>query len=315
MAWYWIVLLAVLFFVVLPPVVLAGVIYTILLVRTNPQKWERAISMENDPEYIGLYKDAEAWSEKYRANMREVDTYSGRLHLAGQYYDFGFDRAVVIIPGRMEGCVYCCHFAEPYRLAGYNVLTIDNRAHGKSDGRVGCLGYREYRDMLAWGKYLHETCGCRSVYLHGVCIGASTALFTLTAKNCPDYFSGMTADGMYVTFAESFKNHMIEKKKPLFPLYPLCMVWIRVFSHANAVTDGPIRRIGRLRRPILFLHSREDIYSLPELAQKLYDKCTAPHKKLAWFPHGGHSRIRCNDPAGYDRTVTEYLASLDGAEA
>ena len=37
--WIWIILLVVLFGFVIPEIVIAGVIYTILLVRTSKKKW------------------------------------------------------------------------------------------------------------------------------------------------------------------------------------------------------------------------------------------------------------------------------------
>ena len=315
MEWYWIVLLAVLVLGVLPAVVLSGVIYTVLLVRTKPEKWSREISLPDDQEYVDMYHEGLAWGEKWKGCMREVRTQNGKLPLAGQFFDFGCDRAAIILPGRMEACPYCYYFAEPYRVAGYNILAIDNRAHGESGGKVCSLGYREYTDMLAWGRMLHDELGMREVFLHGICIGASTALFTLTSPGCPDYFRGMVSDGMYTTFSESFRNHMIEQHRPLFPMFPLAMGWIRVVSGANVVTDGPLYRIPSLRRPILMIQSREDIYSLPENAPELFERCGAEQKRLAWFDHGGHSRVRCNAAEEYDRVICDFLEEIHADEA
>ena len=311
MSWYWIVLIVFFALGVLPFVVLSGIIYFTLLVRTSKEKWNRDFSLEEDAEYVAMYREGLRWGERYQSHIREVHTRSGRLNLAAQYFDFGFDRAVIIIPGRMESCLYCYYFAEPYRAAGYNVLAIDNRAHGNSDGRVCSLGFREYRDLLAWGKTLHDGLGNREVYLHGICIGASGALFALTSPDCPDYFTGMTSDGMYTTFAESFRNHMIEQKRPIFPFFQFCMLWIRLVSGANVVTDGPIYRIHALRRPILMIQSRQDIYSLPEKAEELYAACGSPKKQLSWFDKGGHSRVRCNAPEQYDQAIKDFLATLE----
>lgn len=75
----------------------------------------------------------------------------------------------------METCLYGDYFAEPYEKAGYNVLTIDARAHGLSDGHFNSLGHHESKDTCLWAKYLHETYGIEEVVLHGVCIGSSVA--------------------------------------------------------------------------------------------------------------------------------------------
>lgn len=304
-----IVLAAVVLLFILPTVVLSYVLYSVLLVRTKPQKWNRSCSIPDDTEYKRMFDIGLEWEKKNHAAKSDVSILSDGYRLAGEYFDFGFRKAVIIIPGRMESCLYSYFFAEPFQQAGYNVLVIDNRSHGLSEGKRCSLGFKEYRDIIRWGTFLHDEKGIESVILHGICIGASTALFALTSDTCPDYFRGMIAEGMYTTFAESFKNHMIEDKRPLFPLFMATMAQIRILSGANVVSDGPIKRIDRLTQPILFLHSREDIYSLPEKAQILYDKCNAD-KQLIWFDKGAHSRIRINNTAAYDDAILKFLVAI-----
>lgn len=308
--WIWMAVLAVFVFLLLPTFIMAGVLYTVLLVRNKPDKWGRVCSFPEDEEYVGMYGEALDWHEKWSGNMREVSVTNDGLRLAGEYFDFGAKRAVIIVAGRTEACLYGCYFAEPYRAAGYNVLIIDNRAHGLSEGRYATLGVKESRDLLAWSELLHGELGNEGVWLHGVCIGAAAALYALTAKDCPDYMLGMTADGMFTTFYESFKNHMIDMHHPNFPLTLEVMAHIRLWAGSNVVTDGPIKHVAALKKPILFLHSREDVFSLPEKAELLYGRCGSPNKKLVWFEKGAHSRLRVNDTERYDLAVREFLKSV-----
>ena len=279
---------------------IAGVIYTVLLVRTSKKKWDRDVKLPDDEEYKGMYYESLEWGKLYEDYKREVEVKSGRFRLVGEYFDFGGEKAAIIIAGRTESLKYSYYFAEPYRKAGYNILVIDNRSHG----------YREYKDMFAWSKLLVEDLCNKAVFLHGICIGSSVALFALTNPECPDYIEGMCADGMYTRFAESFKNHMDEDKHPKFVAKSLVYMYMRIFSHANVVTDGPLWRVDKLKKPILFIHSRKDTYSTPDQAQKLYDKCGSPDKKLVWFEKGAHSRVRVNAPQKYDDTIISFVSNL-----
>ncbi|MBE6956578.1 MAG: alpha/beta hydrolase [Ruminococcaceae bacterium] len=302
--WCWIALIVALqgiIFMLLVPLV----IYNVLFRRTKPTKWARTCSMPEDPEYVRMYEQGLAWGERYRDRIEEVSIQNDGLKLCGRFIDFGQPKTVIIIPGRTEAGEYSYYFAEPYRRLGCNIMAIDNRSHGLSEGKVASLGFREYRDILAWGRYLHEERGSTQILLHGICIGSSTGLFALTAPDCPDYFRGMTADGMYTAFYHSFKNHMLEDKRPLFPTLQLTMLYIRIFSGANVVTDGPRRRMPWLKKPILFLHGREDIYSTPDQVKELYNICTS-EKKLVWFEKGAHSRLRMNQPEEYDQAVVDF---------
>lgn len=287
--------------------IIAAVVYRILLVRTSPDKWSRECSLADDEEQKRMYAEGNAWYEKYRGKISEVQIVSDGFHLFGEYCDFGFDKAVIIIAGRTEGCRYSYYFAEPYRAAGYNVLVIDNRCHGLSDGKYISLGLKEYNDIIRWGELLHDRYNNEKIVIHGICIGSATALYTLTSEQCPSYFAGMVADGMYVDFRESIKNHMIEqRRKSINICLYLLTLYFRICTGKNMVTQGPIHCIDKLDKPILFIYSKKDLYSVPEKGQLLYDKCRS-EKELEWFDYGAHSKVRINNTEKYDNAVISFL--------
>lgn len=308
--WIWIAIAAVFFLLILPMILIAVVLYLILFVRTSKKKWGRVCSFPEDEEYSRMYDIGLEWGKKYADKKTPADIQSGRYHLYGEYFDFGGKTCVIIIAGRTEACYYGYYFAEPYRQLGYNVLVIDNRAHGLSDGRVTSFGKREYKDILNWSRFLHNEKRNERVVLHGICIGAQAAIFAITNKNCPDYVSALTVDGMFTTFYESFINHMIEqKRKPIQPVAFEVGLLILAFSRANIMTSGPKDRVGKLKKPILFLHSKEDTYSLPEKTRHMYEQCRG-EKKLVWFEHGEHSRLRITDFEKYDNSIVDFYKNL-----
>jgi len=304
------IILGIFVLIIGPMFVTSFIVYEILLVRTKPEKWGRECSMPEDEEVVTMHKLGLDWANENISSKSPVQITSDGLRLCGEYFDFGFDKAVIIIAGRMESCLYGYYFAAPFKESGYNVLVIDNRAHGESEGKYSCLGYKEYLDILEWGRFLHDDKGNKKILLHGICIGSSTALFVLTDKNCPEYFEGMIAEGMYKNFYESLRNHMIEQRRPTYPSIYVIVLYIWIFSKARIMSDGPYKRIKKMNRPILFLHGRQDIYSVPALAQGLYDICPAKTKDLHWFEIGKHSRLRINNTKDYDDAIKSFIARL-----
>ena len=309
MLWLYIllgVLGAIILFVIFPPVLISFVIFEVLFVKNKKDKWTRGVSWD-DPEQQRMFDEGETWgneNEKYRT---EVKIKSDGFNLVGEFFDFGFDRSVIIIPGRMEAGTYSYYFSDPYKKAGFNVLAIDNRSHGLSEGRYNTIGLKEYRDIIAWSKYLNEVLHQNKVIIHGICIGSATALYTLLDENCPNYVAGMVADGMYVNFNESLNNHLIERGKPIFPFSMLIMGFVTLVAHKSPKKYGPINVISKLNKPILFIYSKEDTYSTPDKSQILFDTCGSPNKKLVWFDHGAHSHVRINAPEKYDATIQEFV--------
>ena len=76
-----------------------------------------------------------------------------------------------------------------------------------------------------------------------------------------------------------------------------------------AVHDGPVKRIKKLKEPILMLQSLEDEFSKPDKAGLLFDLCQS-EKKIVYFDHGEHSRIRPVNREKFDETIIDFLSKL-----
>lgn len=287
--------------------IIARIVYVRVLRRGEKDNaWNRDPSC-NDAEHVEMFAEGMKWHEQHKDKKTDVHIVRDGLNLYGEYYDFGFERCVMILSGRTESLNYGYYFAKPYVAAGCNVLVVDPRAHGWSDGEFNTCGFEESKDALAWVKYIHDEFGVRSVLFHGICIGSAGALYALTSDECPDYVEGMVAEGMFATFSESMKNHLIERKKPVFMLNGMIDLWMRHYT-GHSMKFGPIDVIHKLYKPILMLHSREDEYSVPKYAQKLYDKAASEEKRLVWFEHGRHSLLRYTDTDKYDASIEQFVA-------
>lgn len=287
----------------------ANIVFHRTMVRRDPKMWSRECSDPN-PEQVAMYESGLRWAEEHRGARKDLHIVNEGMNLYAEYYDLGSDRAVIVIPGRTEGLRYGYYFAPPYANHGYNVLVIDQRAHGESDGRYNCIGFDEHRDLLCWAELLRSEFGIRSILLHGICIGSACALYALTSEAAPDCFEGLVAEGMYPNFYESYMYHMKELKKPTF-IMPLVDFWMKHYT-GHSMRPGPLDRIDRYEKPFLMLHGTADLYSLPARAQELYEKAgTAPEeKRLVWFEGGRHSRLRITDTARYDGAIEAFLTEV-----
>ena len=205
--------------------------------------------------------------------------------------------------------MYSYYFAPPYEKAGFNVLVIDTRCHGKSDGIYNTIGLQESRDVLAWAKLIHDQFGNREIYFHGICIGTSSGLFALTAQDAPDYLRGLVTEGCYISFNEPFKRHMMALNRPLFPVLQLVMRQIYRHTGTNVYKYKPISAIRKLKPDcrVLFVYGEKNIFSIPEKSRQLFAACSSEDKKLVWFDKGGHSHLRINNTEKYDQAIIDFL--------
>ena len=289
---------------------IAKKVYNNQLVRTEPEKWGRVCSCPENEEQQAMWDGGLAWAAPYRDKVTPVEVENDGFRLVGEYFDFGSDKCVIIMPGRCECPIYSYYFAEPYRRAGFNVLVVDTRCHGHSQGIYNTIGVKESGDVLAWAKLMHERFANSQVWIHGICIGTSSGIFALTQPDRPDYLEGLVTEGCYVSLRETFKRHMIADKRPLFPVLDQVMYLVNKHTGTNVYRQKPIRQIKKMPADcrVLFLYGKQDIFSIPKKSQKLFDACSAADKKLVWFQQGGHSHLRINNLEAYDQAIVDFFS-------
>lgn len=299
-------------FEVVKPIVVGYIVGRILyrnhLVRKEPTDWGRdRCSDPTNYEQVLMWNAGLKWGEENKDYCTPVDIMSEGFHLFGEFYDFKKDKTVIIVPGRTETLQYSYYFAIPYKELGFNILVIDKRAHGWSDGKYEDAGQFSHVDLLRWSEFIHEKFGVNDITLHGICIGGSTCSFAFASKDRPEYLKRFVADGLFATFYETFKNHMIDQHRPVFPYCHTTMFWAKVYTKANLTHNGPRYQVGKMGGSVLFLYSKEDIFSTPEQAHELYEKCSAKKKELVFFDKGCHSHILINNPEKYRETIRKFV--------
>ncbi len=313
MEWYCILLIVIASLIILVAPIVGMFIYTFKiakkvyfsqLVREDKNKWGRECSDTTNEEQVRMYDEGVKRAED--KNFIDVSIKSEGFNLVGKYLDNGNDTCVIIIPGRTESLLYSYYFSMPYYENKLNILVIDNRSHGLSEGYYDTLGIDEYKDILAWCKLLNEKYALKHIILHGICIGAATSIYSkINDKN--NLIQALVLDGPYNNFKEIFKNHMIVDHRPIFPVLNEVMFLIKKYSGVDVVKDGPENYIDKVNISVLFLYSKEDKFVLPYMQEKIYSKCKSEHKKIVYFPKGAHSHIRINNTIEYDKTISEFL--------
>lgn len=293
-------------------VIIAFLIFKAIFVRKSANEWTRGNSEPGaNPDHDAMHELAEEWYNANRQHAREISVVNDGLKLAGQYLDFGFDRCVIISSGRTEGSVYSTVFAQPYVESGYNILVPDSRAHGFSEGKYVTMGYKEHGDILAWMRYAHDELKCRSVVLHGVCVGGATSVYAATSENTPDYLAAITVEGLFEDIYEVLRRRIIMRGRKPFPvLQELWLICLAKFGWGFRKLS-PSGRIASLKIPILFIHSKEDLSSLPVSGERLFEKCGSPNKRIVWTESGSHSHIRLTHREEYDGAIKSFLKDLD----
>ena len=289
--------------------IIAYIVYSKTLMRGKSGTWGREHCSEQGCIPLEtMWERGIEWSKGYKQYFKELTiTSNDGLKLVAEWFDYGFDKTVIILPGRRETLVYSYYYANPYKEAGVNVLVIDQRAHGLSEGKYSTGGIKEAEDVSLWMKYMHDELGQKELYIHGICVGTCCTSIVV-AKYKTDYLKAIILDSMFITYKEIYKNHYLESGHKLFPVYYQIWMWFKFFTKCSIEDSRPDKYMDKMDLPVMFMWGTKDVYCLPEKSQILYNLCASKNKEIHWFEGAEHSRVRLFDEKRYDALIKDFLS-------
>ena len=277
------------------------------LSRIKSGGWGRECSAPDNPEQMAMWNEGIEYMKQFEDKKEEVQIENDGLKLYGEFYNFGGTKTVIFLCGRCECLIYGYYYAKPYRESGYNLLFIDPRAHGLSEGLFNTCGIKESQDVLAWMKFIRDTKLQKSFTLHCVCVGGATGLLAATDPKNENYIDKMVFDGVFMNFLDSYSRHYVALGHKKFPVFYQVWFWFKAYNHVSIKKSNPLECIKKVDFPVLFLHCRNDQFSIPDNLSKVYEACPSKEKSIVWFEEGSHSHIRNHDMEKYDSAVKEFV--------
>ena len=185
----------------------------------------------------------------------------------------------------------------------YNLLLIDHRAHGKSEGNTITFGIKERFDVLDWIDYAVERFGSDlKIILYGISMGAATVLMA-AGEELPENVKGIVADCPYSSPIDIIKKVGAEKGFPKFLIKPLMISGARIFGRFSLTETSPKEAVSRAKVPILLIHGDADTFVPSYMSDEIH--AINPSIIFKKFAGADHAVCYLSDPEG-------YLALADG---
>ena len=189
---------------------------------------------------------------------------------------------------------------------GYNLLFVDNRAHGLSQGKYIGFGVLDSVDVNSWVDYLVTNMNQETIILYGMSMGAATVM---NAQN--NKVKAIIAD---CGFASGYDEVAYQIKKmyhlPAFPLVPISNILLKLIAHYSLKEKEAYRSIKNYKNNLLIIHGGKDRFVPTGDAYKIFDNATC-HKKILIVPGASHAKSYLKDTELYEQTIKEFLDEID----
>lgn len=276
-------------------------------------KYFKVRAEENGP-YRDIILAGEAKFGSWPCEHVYTTSFDG-LTLHGRFYQQeGAKRTMVLVHGWRGGWDYDFCLGGPWLYEeGYNLLVIDQRAQGESEGEYMSMGIKERKDCHTWLKWLEEHTDATKlpVYFMGISMGASTVLMA-SGEKMPDYVKGIIADCGYTTPYDMLFNY--GHKVYRIPDFPLMRMFNQYcIKHADVDLKGysTLDAMETNELPIYFIHGKGDTFVPCEMTLENYEACKSM-KKLLLVEDAPHGMSFLFDRDSY---VKEAHAFFDACES
>lgn len=195
--------------------------------------------------------------------------------------------------------------------SGHNVITVDQRAHGKSGGVTISFGINEKKDCHCWIDYAVKRFGKDlKILITGISMGASTVLMACN-NEFPENVKGIISDCPYSSPEDIIRKVCREDMKlPDKLLFPFIKLGAKLFGSFNlSKNESAVFAVEKAKTPILLIHGEDDKFVPIEMSRKIYNSC--PSKiTFETFKGAGHGLSFITDNKRYEKIVNNFYKQI-----
>ncbi len=254
-----------------------------------------------------FYKDTVEQLPPFSFDHVKFDTDDG-ITVDAWYSKVDSARACVILcPGLGGNKSYLADFAQQFRQMGYNILLLDFRGQGKTEGNAISFGVKETRELSAAYDYVAAN-GNQQIILYGISMGAGICIKAAADKKLRP--AAIIADMPF----GSLRGHLGARASDLgFPSEPfasLVTFWIGIEQGFNGFNHDVKDYATELDLPIMIQCGTRDIYMDEAELEKMYSGIPSKQKQLVTYHGSGHSSLLDADPLKWQNSVKKFLQTV-----
>ena len=257
---------------------------------------------EYEPEIDQKYFD---WISSSDAVQVKVNSFDGLKLNAYNIRNHEENRYLIMVHGKGSNRMRLYSRAYEFDKLGYNILLIDQRSAGDSEGDHYTYGIKESQDLQIWINYLLSKYPDVKIALYGLSMGAATIMMA-TSYQLPENVKCLIEDSGFASLEEEL-SYSIKKEYKISFTYPVVkMLENKMMDrYGMKLSDAsPKTCLENNEIPILFVHGEDDEVVPFEHAKILYNHNKGVKK---YYPIKISRHSRANEDPDYFNNLDSFL--------
>jgi hypothetical protein len=266
-------------------------------------KMRRNIEKLFDKEVSAGNIDVEYW-QKEKFETVTIESHD-KLKLVGAYKDFGNDKLAIIVHGLGGKHDLMTEYAKLFQQMSFDILAIDLRSHGKSEGNEMTMGQEESKDVLLWVGKATQLKSNYKIVLFGVSLGA-TSVSLLAGEDLPSVKAIVEDCGFNNASTETKFVYSKSKLKSKF-IYNLFINYLSKTHGIDLKKVDVASKVKNAKIPVLVIHGDKDDFVPTQNGYEIFDALPEDKRDIKIIKGAGHVESIVVDKNGYKNKIKEFL--------
>ena len=298
--------------ILLAAALLGGAFYAYRVAFYSPKEGRDQVRKIEDPQYdpyrTGMARIYNQLKDRPFERV-SITTFDG-LTLSGRYYHIkdGAPLDLCFHGYRSHPLTDFSGGSELSFLMEHNLLLVDQRAHGQSQGSTITFRIKERQDLLCWLAYAIERFGKDvKILLYGVSMGGATVLMA-SELPLPKNVKGIVADCPFSSPMDVILHVGRGSSFPQWLIRPFAILAAKIYGGFDLTETSAEKAVKSTTVPILIIHGEEDKYVPCQMSDiaKINPQMVSRHL----FPGAAHGISYLADTPKYHRLVKDFAAKV-----
>lgn len=197
------------------------------------------------------------------------------------------------------------------KTLGYNILLVDQRVHGKSEGRSITFGIKERYDCFSWTEWAEQRFGMEvRILLAGLSMGAATVLMTAD-MGLPKSVKGILADCPYSSPKAVIRKVIRDMNFPVELTYGVAKCAAKWLGKFDLEETSAVEAVKESKLPILIIHGEDDRFVPCTMSCECLQACRK-NVELVLVEGAGHGMSHCVDSKKYENALLDFFQKTIG---